>query len=100
MHEDELRQLTAHAESETLECKTSTAELDTGMLSACGMLNTGLPGFVFFGVTDGGKVSAVALHAAGSSSENRCDGKSSSNGVSSKSHRRPEGRRKIYFYAW
>ena len=55
MNQEELLQRIAHGESETMEFKSSTAELDAGLQSACGILNTGLPGFVFFGITDGGE---------------------------------------------
>jgi ATP-dependent DNA helicase RecG len=56
MNRDELLQLVGFGESETLEFKSSTAELDAGIQSACGILNTGSPGFVLFGVTDAGEV--------------------------------------------
>lgn len=56
MIRDELSQLAIRGESETLEFKSSTAELDAGMQTACGMLNTGSPGFLLFGVTDAGEV--------------------------------------------
>lgn len=56
MYLDELFQLAALGESETLEFKSSTAELDAGMHAACGMLNTGAAGVVLFGVTDSGEV--------------------------------------------
>ncbi|MEZ4530016.1 MAG: putative DNA binding domain-containing protein [Thermomicrobiales bacterium] len=56
MNEADLLQLAAGGESEALEFKASTAELDSGLQSVCGVLNTGSPGFVFFGITDGGDV--------------------------------------------
>ncbi|MEZ4533215.1 MAG: ATP-binding protein [Thermomicrobiales bacterium] len=56
MNEADLLQLVAGGESEALEFKASTAELDSGLQSVCGVLNTGSPGFVFFGITDGGDV--------------------------------------------
>ncbi len=56
MNRDELLQLAARGESETLEFKSSTAELDAGMQAACAMLNTGSSGVLLFGVTDTGEV--------------------------------------------
>lgn len=56
MNYDELLQLSAQGESETLELKSSTAELDAGMQATCAMLNTGSSGVLLFGVTDAGEV--------------------------------------------
>jgi ATP-dependent DNA helicase RecG len=56
MNRDELLQIAARGESETLELKSSTAELDAGMQAACAMLNTGSSGVLLFGVTDTGEV--------------------------------------------
>jgi len=56
MNREELLHLIGFGESETLEFKSSTAELDAGMKSACAILNTGSPGLVQFGVTDSGEV--------------------------------------------
>lgn len=47
--------LTAY-ESEHLELKRSTSELDAGMRTYAAMLNSRLPGFVVFGITNDGKI--------------------------------------------
>jgi ATP-dependent DNA helicase RecG len=52
MNRNEVLQLAARGESETLKLKSSTAELDAGMQAVCAMLNTGSSGVLLFGVTD------------------------------------------------
>jgi ATP-dependent DNA helicase RecG len=63
MNSDELFQLVALGESETMEFKSSTAELDAGMHAACGILNTGSAGVLLFGVTDQGEVRGQEIGA-------------------------------------
>jgi len=63
MNSDELFQLVALGESETVEFKSSTAELDAGMQAACGILNTGSAGLLLFGVTDNGEVRGQEIGA-------------------------------------
>jgi ATP-dependent DNA helicase RecG len=53
---DELRALVAEGESEHLEFKRSTAELDRALRTVCGMLNNGISGHVVFGVTNAGRI--------------------------------------------
>ncbi|MGH2532187.1 MAG: ATP-binding protein [Thermomicrobiales bacterium] len=53
---EELQALVAKGESEQLEFKRTTSELRTGMRTVCAMLNNALPGYVLFGVNDGGRI--------------------------------------------
>jgi len=52
---EELTQLVATGESDRLEFKKTTGELNGGMQTLCGMLN-GRGGCVLFGVTEGGRI--------------------------------------------
>lgn len=52
----EIQALVAEGESERLEFKQSTAELDRALRTACGMLNCGIVGHVVFGVTNAGQI--------------------------------------------
>jgi ATP-dependent DNA helicase RecG len=55
MNLQELQNLVARGESETLEFKRTTGEMKEGCQTACAMLN-GLGGFVIFGVHDNGTI--------------------------------------------
>ncbi len=56
MNRQELEALVAQGESETLEFKRSTSELEAGMRTATALLNTGRGGVVLFGVSDSGRM--------------------------------------------
>jgi ATP-dependent DNA helicase RecG len=56
MNPEELRGLVAEGESERLEFKRSTAELERALRTVCGMLNNGIVGHVVFGVTNAGNI--------------------------------------------
>lgn len=56
MNPEELRALVTEGESERLEFKRSTAELERALRTACGMLNCGIVGHVVFGVTNAGEI--------------------------------------------
>ncbi|MDX2239052.1 MAG: putative DNA binding domain-containing protein [Leptolyngbyaceae cyanobacterium bins.302] len=55
MNLEELQNLIARGESETLEFKKTTGELQEGCQTACAMLN-GMGGFVLFGVANNGRI--------------------------------------------
>lgn len=52
----ELRGIVASGESEVLEFKRSTGELDSGLKTCIAMLSGRLPGFVLFGVSNDGEI--------------------------------------------
>jgi ATP-dependent DNA helicase RecG len=56
MNLEELRALVGEGESERLEFKRSTAELDRALRTVCGMLNSVVTGHVVFGVTNAGHI--------------------------------------------
>jgi len=60
---DELRTLVAEGESERLEIKRTTAELNRALRTACGLLNCGITGHVLFGVTSAGRVAGQPVGA-------------------------------------
>jgi ATP-dependent DNA helicase RecG len=54
---EEFRALATEGESERLEFKRSTAEVERALRTACGMLNCGIVGYVVFGVANSGHIS-------------------------------------------
>jgi ATP-dependent DNA helicase RecG len=56
MNLQDLSTLVARGESEHVEFKSSTGSLADGIKTVCAMLNSPLPGDVFFGVTDRGEI--------------------------------------------
>lgn len=63
MNRGELLKLVGFGESESVEFKSSTSELDAGMKSVCAILNTGSPGLVLFGITDVGEARGQEIGA-------------------------------------
>jgi ATP-dependent DNA helicase RecG len=52
----QLKTIVSHGESNTLEFKSSTSSIGSGMQTVCAFLNSDQGGMVVFGVTDNGKI--------------------------------------------
>jgi hypothetical protein len=65
----------SRGESEYLEFKTSTGSLADGIKTVCAMLNSPLPGYVLFGVTDRGESAArTSQRERSKTSPTNCEG--------------------------